>query len=204
MPDAQDSRGLRPVGDDGGDTRWMTYAELGLARGINTASAKRLAARRKWRRQPGNDGTARVAVPLDEAMRRAGTPDDDARDNFTRLAADLEAALATLQEQLAFERDRADQAMDTVERTAARLAEAETQIGTLWSAAETAALLRDALETALTAEERTRRRLEAEVTAAQAAKAAAEARAETLRHAEQARRDRGWLARLLAGGRAGR
>ena len=34
-------------GDDGDDIRWMTYAELGQARGINTASATRLAFRRK-------------------------------------------------------------------------------------------------------------------------------------------------------------
>ena len=55
------------MGDDRDDVRWMTYAELGQARGISTASATRLAFRRKWRRQGGNDGIARVAVPADEA-----------------------------------------------------------------------------------------------------------------------------------------
>ena len=48
------------------DVRWLTYAELGQARGISTASATRLAFRRKWRRQHGNDGAARVAVPVGE------------------------------------------------------------------------------------------------------------------------------------------
>ncbi len=56
------------------DIRWMTYAELGRARGISTASATRLAFRRKWRRQAGNDGIARVAVPVTETQPR---PDKD-------------------------------------------------------------------------------------------------------------------------------
>ena len=51
------------VGADTDDIRWLTYAEIGRARGISTASANRLAFRRKWRRQTGNDGIARVAVP---------------------------------------------------------------------------------------------------------------------------------------------
>jgi hypothetical protein len=37
MPEAQDVRRINPIDDEGGDTRWMTYAELGQARGINTA-----------------------------------------------------------------------------------------------------------------------------------------------------------------------
>jgi hypothetical protein len=47
-------------------TRRMTYAELGEARGISTASAERLAKRRRWPRQVGNDRVARVLVPLGE------------------------------------------------------------------------------------------------------------------------------------------
>jgi signal transduction histidine kinase len=46
------------------DTRWMTYRELAQARGISAASAARLAFRKGWLRQPGNDGAARVAVPI--------------------------------------------------------------------------------------------------------------------------------------------
>jgi hypothetical protein len=45
------------------DTRSLTYAELGKARGISTASAKRLAPRHGWHKEPGNDGLARVRVP---------------------------------------------------------------------------------------------------------------------------------------------
>jgi hypothetical protein len=44
----------------------MTYAELGMARGISAKSAERLVQRRRWPRQIGNDGIARVLVPLGE------------------------------------------------------------------------------------------------------------------------------------------
>jgi hypothetical protein len=65
---------------DTGDVRWMTYAELGRARGISTASATRLAFRRKWRRQGGNDGIARVAVPVGEDQSKRDDRDDDRSD----------------------------------------------------------------------------------------------------------------------------
>jgi hypothetical protein len=164
MPDAQDIRRINPKDDEGDDTRWMTYAELGQARGINTAPAKRLAARRRWRRQPGNDGTARVAVPVDEAMHRSGNA-HEAGDDVTRLVSGLVPAIATLREQLERERNRADQATDAAERGRARLAEAESRIVKLRVSAETAALVRDALERALTAEERHSRKAEAEAAA---------------------------------------
>ena len=61
MPVGGDSRG-----DNGDDSRWMTYAELAQARGIKEPAAVRLVQRRGWERQPGNDGTARIAVPVSE------------------------------------------------------------------------------------------------------------------------------------------
>ena len=48
------------------DSRWMTYAELAMARGIKEPAAVRLVQRRGWERQPGNDGAVRVAVPVPE------------------------------------------------------------------------------------------------------------------------------------------
>lgn len=51
------------MGDAGDGTRWMTYTELAASRGITKPSATRLAFRRGWPRQTGNDGQARVAVP---------------------------------------------------------------------------------------------------------------------------------------------
>lgn len=43
----------------------LTYAELAQRLSIKPASAKRLVQRRKWKRVVGNDGTARVYVPLE-------------------------------------------------------------------------------------------------------------------------------------------
>jgi len=48
---------------DIGDITWMTYADLGRARGISTASAKRLAIRRRWRRHQGNDEPLALQCP---------------------------------------------------------------------------------------------------------------------------------------------
>jgi len=50
------------------DERLMTYAELAEFFGIQPASAKKRAQRRKWRRIVGNDGVTRVAVPLDAVV----------------------------------------------------------------------------------------------------------------------------------------
>ncbi len=47
-------------------SRWMTKAELATARGISVESADRLIRRQGWRKVPGNDGRARVLVPLSE------------------------------------------------------------------------------------------------------------------------------------------
>jgi hypothetical protein len=51
-------------GERSPEGRWMTYGELGRIRGIGRESAVKLAQRKRWRRIPGNDGIARVLVPL--------------------------------------------------------------------------------------------------------------------------------------------
>ncbi len=63
-----------PVARD--DVRKLTYAELAAIRGISRASAERLARRKRWSRQVGNDGIARVIVPLDDIG--GGAPDNKA------------------------------------------------------------------------------------------------------------------------------
>jgi hypothetical protein len=83
---------------DPADIAWMTYAELGQSRGISVASAKRLAARRRWRRQPGNDGTVRIGVPAG-----AEEPPDTAartvpRDILVQAVTALEAALDVIRD----------------------------------------------------------------------------------------------------------
>ena len=100
------------MGDDGddardgdtGDVRWMSYAELGQARGISTASATRLAFRRKWRRQGGNDKTARVAVPIEETMPKTDTP----RMVGVMSGGDIARAITALESALAELHDRAE------------------------------------------------------------------------------------------------
>lgn len=180
-------------GDDRDDIRWMTYVELGKSRGITTASATRLAFRRKWRRQGGNDGTVRVAVPVDEAKpQKDAAPDDrddDRDDDRGRLISALETAVASLREQIARENARADR----------------------WEQERNAE--HDRAETALVQVEQLRRDLreaEAGLTAERAANATAEAEATQLRQevdglrqaetaraaAEQARKSLGRLARL--------
>ena len=57
----------------GDGARRMTYAELAEARGISLPSARRLVLRHHWPRQTGNDGIARVTVPLTALARCAET-----------------------------------------------------------------------------------------------------------------------------------
>jgi hypothetical protein len=197
MHEPRDPAGRYPFGDEEGDTKWMTYVELGQARGINIASAKHLAYRRKWRRQPGNDGTTRVAVPIVEAHRRTGT-EPSTRNGMTPMLSDLEAALSLLREQLERERRRADQATEAAERSAARLAESEARVAKLQSAAHTAALLQDALERALSAEEVARRQADAKLVLERAVTISAQAEAEALRQADRTRRTLSRLARVRA------
>ena len=44
--------------------QWLTYAEAGKLLGIAPESVQRRAQRESWQRQPGNDGRARVWVPV--------------------------------------------------------------------------------------------------------------------------------------------
>jgi cell division protein FtsB len=47
------------------DTKWLTYAEIAEALGIGGDSARNLVRRKRWPRQPGNDGLTRVGVPVE-------------------------------------------------------------------------------------------------------------------------------------------
>ena len=104
--------------DIGGDTRLLTYGELAQARGITKASATRLAFRRRWARHPGNDGTARVAVPVSELGHKHPDPHDDAHDgrhdatgDVSRTISALEGTISVLHEQLAKAEARAAEAL---------------------------------------------------------------------------------------------
>lgn len=99
------------------DTKSLTYAELGEALGITAASAKRLSNRRKWAKVQGNDGLARVIVPVERlnAPRPApggnpsnepgaasgddprGAPGDDPEDAPEGVSGDARALIAVLE-----------------------------------------------------------------------------------------------------------
>ena len=49
----------------GDDIQWMTYAELAETLGIGADSARNLVRRKRWARQTGNDGLARIGVPVE-------------------------------------------------------------------------------------------------------------------------------------------
>jgi hypothetical protein len=63
-----------PPSDDG---VWMTKAEIAAVRRITVASADRLIRRQGWRKQRGNDGRARVLVPLSWARPSHSVPSDN-------------------------------------------------------------------------------------------------------------------------------
>ena len=169
------------------DTTSLTYAELAAAIGITPASAKKLAARRGWPRTIGNDGLARVSVPVERLAVPAHSPEDNPGDGdvdspvddhrespedipapMRALLSHLEAAAADLRARL----DRAEVELSDLRPLAAELAQAKAQV-----AAEA--------------------RRAADAAAAAAALVAAEARrADDLRAAlERAQASRGWFAR---------
>ena len=105
--------------DTGRDITWMSYAELGRLRGTSAATARRMANRKRWRKQPGNDGTIRVAVPPDVAVSRETSPEtsrETSRDLLPQALAALETAVVTLSAQLAAK----DAALATAEERANR------------------------------------------------------------------------------------
>ena len=95
------------------ETQPMTYSELAEAIGRSEIAARSLAARKRWRRIPGNDGKVRLAVPVellgklrDRSMHRSAnasedqstTPSTDAP--IDRVVAVLEARIGELQLEL--------------------------------------------------------------------------------------------------------
>jgi hypothetical protein len=198
---------MRDVGYDdrsdiGNDLRWLSYSELGQARGISTASAIRLAFRRKWRRQDGNDGTVRVAIPVDEANPQAEMADGDGdgigRD-IGQVVGLLETAATMLRERgedadlmLAALHANAEEALARAEAETVSEREAKRQAQRALADAEAQlSKVRDELG-------RISREAEARRISEQAAREKAEAEAAQLRQEDQARRNLGLLARLRA------
>lgn len=64
------------------DTAWLTYDEAAAKLGIKADSVRRRAAGRKWPRRVGNDGLARVGIPVTIIPDRTpvAIPDDNTED----------------------------------------------------------------------------------------------------------------------------
>jgi hypothetical protein len=198
---------MRDAGNDyredvGDDVRWLSYGELGQARGISTASAIRLAFRRKWPRQDGNDGTVRVAVPVDEANPQREIADSDG-DGIGREIGQVVGLLETATAMLRERGEEADVMLAALHAASEEaLARAEAETVTEREARRQAEGARAAAEVQLSQVredfERERREAEAWRMTEKAAREKAEAEAARLRQENQARRDLGLLARLLA------
>jgi flagellar biosynthesis chaperone FliJ len=114
--------GLEPVRQHGaadvrGDIKQLSYDDIADLFGIERESARHLALRKQWRRTKGNDGKARVEVPLealpvpDTDERPVGSTGDDtaAVPTLTRHIERLELALEEAQERA----DEAEAARDS-------------------------------------------------------------------------------------------
>jgi predicted nucleic acid-binding Zn-ribbon protein len=90
----------------------LTYRELADRLGVKPESARKTAQRKRWKRDTGNDGLARVTVPIEALQRAQEVPEDAPAD----VAADshalreLEGQIGLLKELVAAERRRADAA----------------------------------------------------------------------------------------------
>jgi hypothetical protein len=179
--------------DDAADGRWMTYAELGQARGISKESALKLALRRKWRKQDDNRGHVRVYVPIEWAERRdiGAASGADARADLSRAINAFGDTIATLREQLERERAQAEAAARRADQADARTAAAE-----VGRAAERARSVveHDRAEAA----ERRADALQVQLDQTLAESRDAAQRAERLQRTEEARRNAGLLTRLRA------
>src|SRR3954471_20503323 len=65
------------------DTKLLSYAEIAAALGIGGNSARALVRRKRWQRKPGNDGHARIEVPVEYLAEHASVKGDDRRPSST-------------------------------------------------------------------------------------------------------------------------
>jgi hypothetical protein len=206
--------------DDASDAKWLTFAELALARGISEPSARKLVRRHKWRRQTGNQGIVRILVPaeaLDRPKDDPGTdlphdprpdPRPDPSDEPRAIIA-LEAAIAALREQMEHANSRADRAEhgregerlradDLRAQTDALNAEADRALGEARRLRGRADELQAGQELMMDMHARALAALQGDLEMARAQATTAHDALKTLRQAEADRKARGLLARLRA------
>ena len=108
---------------------------------ITRKAAIRMTQRHRWRRQPGNDGTALIFVPEADLMPRQApsrqTPRQAAGDDAPG-GTGFEAMLAVIEAALVEANKRADAAQVLAERTLAELADANTRADAAVTRAEVA------------------------------------------------------------------
>lgn len=94
------------------DTESLTYRELAKRLNVKPESARKTAQRKGWKRVPGNDGQARVLVPVESLTRPPDSPSDSLGDGPMDSAAigELEIRIEMLKELVTAERRRADAA----------------------------------------------------------------------------------------------
>lgn len=94
------------------DDKLMTYAEMAEAFEIKLSSAKKLAQRKKWPRVLGNDGLAKVRVPISavSGARGAERVADDLEEMSPPVSPHNAEFLDALRGQVEAERRRADAA----------------------------------------------------------------------------------------------
>ena len=127
---------------DDSTAEWLTYEQAAERMHVSAAAVRARALRGGWRRQPGNDGKARVLITADVVRAAAEQPREQPHERLRKqsnseLVNELRAHIATLKADnerlngdLAAERQRADRAIAGLtalarERTAARQASQE-------------------------------------------------------------------------------
>ena len=121
--------------DDEQTDRWLTYEEAGERLRVSVAAVRARALRGGWRRQPGNDGKARVLI-TQEAVRAAAERPSSPRAKpaksdlvgVLRAHVDtLKADVARLEGELVCAQARADKATAGLADSEARTAAAQTK-----------------------------------------------------------------------------
>jgi hypothetical protein len=110
------------------DVRWMTYLELAHALKIGVESARNLVRRKRWPRQAGNDGLARIGAPMQYLLEHAkpDAPDEGALEPAANPVSDIQGAIAALERHI--ERLERELAVTVTERDAERVRAAQIAV----------------------------------------------------------------------------
>jgi hypothetical protein len=109
---------------DDSTAEWLTYEQAGERLRISPAAIRARALRHGWRRQPGNDGKARVLITPDVVRAAAEQPREQPRKApIADLATELRAHVSTLQGDVARLEGELARAQAIADRSTAELVE---------------------------------------------------------------------------------